>query len=312
MIRVAQEKGFAWPQYFDGRVWQNQIGRQWGINSIPATFVIGPDGDVLWKGHPANLDNALAAAFKNHPPRLVDEKVLADANALADKIDAALKENGQASAIKLLAAVPADAKKDGKFAERMADIEKQLGEYATKSLAEIDPLIQDKKYVEAASRLSDLTKALGALPAGSDAKKKLSELMSNPEAKAQFEAAQKKKAADDELAVAKRMQGEGKDDQAYLRFKAVATNFAGTPAADEAKGLMAAYEQKNPGVVAKANEAAAAGKANAALGMAANYARAGRVDLAKRKYQEVIAAYPNTSYAQKAQAAIAELEGKGK
>src|SRR5207249_364906 len=138
--------------------------------------------------------------------------LLADATAAADKIDAYIKDGGQVNAIKLLATISPDVKKDGKMADRLAGIEKQLEEYANKSIDEVDPLIQNKQYVEAASRLSDLTKALGSFPAGATAKKKLSDLMANPEAKAQFEAAQKAKAADEELAIANRLKSDGKDE----------------------------------------------------------------------------------------------------
>jgi thiol-disulfide isomerase/thioredoxin len=311
MRRVAQEKGFNWPQMCDGQMWKTPPAVTWGVHGIPSTFIIGPDGDVLWNGHPATIDAALADAFKKHPPRLVDAKVLADAMATADKIEAALKEGGQASAIKLLANVPAAARLDTKLAERMTEIEKQLEAYASKSLAEVEPLIENKQYVDAAGRLNDLTRALGGLPAGVTAKKRLAELLSNPEAKAQFEAAQKAKTAEDELGIAKRLQSDGKDEAAYMKFKSVAASFAGTPAADQAKAAVAAYE-KNPALVQKANEAAAAGKAKGIMGMAENYAKIGRADLAKKKYQEVIAAYPGTSYAKAAQDAMDELDRKGK
>jgi thiol-disulfide isomerase/thioredoxin len=306
MLRVAREKGFDWPQYCDMQVWQTRYAREWGVDSIPRTFIIGPQGDVLWTGHPARIDQALVDAFKNHPPQLVDPKVLADANAAADKIDAALKDNAHASAIKLLAAVPPDARKDAAFNDRLAQIEKGFDAFATKSLAEIDPLVADKKYVEAAGKLQDLAKALGSLPAGADAKKRLSELMSNREAKAQFDAAQKAKAAGDELAIAKRLASEKKHEQAYPRFKQIVASFPTTPAATEAKAAIAEYE-KNPAFVQKATESAASGKAKAALQLAANYARAGRKDLAKKKYEEVITAYPNTSFAREAQEAISGL-----
>jgi len=311
MRRVAQEKGFNWPQMCDARGWQATAAQNWGVNSIPSTFIIGPEGNVLWHGHPANIDNALADAFKNHPPQLVDPKVLAEATATVDKIDAAIKDGSQASAIKLLASVPAAARADAKFADRMSGIEKELEAYANKSLEEIDPLIQNKKYVEAAGKLSDLSRALGTLPEGATAKKKLAQLMSDPEAKAQFEAAQKNKAAEEELAIARRLQGEKKDEQAYLKFKLVASNFAGTPAGDQAKAELATYA-KNPALVEKANNSVAAGKAKGMIGMAENYTRAGRADQAKKKYQEVITAYPGTTYAKQAQAAIDELDRKAK
>ena len=42
-------------------------------------FIIGPEGDVLWTGHPANIDRALADAFQKHPPQLVDPKIMSEA-----------------------------------------------------------------------------------------------------------------------------------------------------------------------------------------------------------------------------------------
>jgi len=304
MLQVMKEKGFTWPQKFDQG---GETSNAWGVTGIPSTFIIGPEGKVLWKGHPAQIDAALTDAFKNHPPQLVDPKILAEATATADKIEAALKEGGQAAALKQLGTIPAAAKADKDLAARLVVIEKQVTEYATKSLAEVDPLIKEKKYVEAAGKLNDLTRALGTLPAGAEAKKRLADLMANPEAKAQFESVQKNKAADDELAIAKKLKTDGKDEQAYLKFKAVAASFSGTPAGDQAKEAVAAYE-KNPALVKQANDNVIAGKAKGMMGMAANYAKAGHTDLAKKKYQEVIAAFPGSVPAKEAKAAIDEID----
>ena len=307
MLPVAREKGFNWPQLCEGAGWQTKAAQVWGVNSIPRTFIIGPEGTVLWTGHPGNIDGPLADAFKKHPPQLVDPRILADATAIADKIEAALKEGAQASALKQLATIPAAAKEDKDLAARIAGIEKQIEDYAAKSLADIDPLIENKQYVEAAGKLSELIRNLGALPAGATAKKRLADLMANPEAKAQFDSAQKNKLAEEELAVAKRFQTDGKDEQAYLKFKAVATTFAGTPAGDQAKGAVATYE-KNPALVKKATDGVAANKARAMMGMAENYAKAGRTELARKKYQEVIAAFPGSVHAKEAKAGIDELD----
>jgi thiol-disulfide isomerase/thioredoxin len=43
---VAKE-GIAWPQYFDGLGWDNELAGRYGIESIPATFLIGPDGTIV-------------------------------------------------------------------------------------------------------------------------------------------------------------------------------------------------------------------------------------------------------------------------
>jgi hypothetical protein len=69
MDAAIQQTGFDWPQYFDGKGWSNDIVRKWRVDSIPRTFLIGPDGDVLWTGHPAQIDAALKDAFANHPPQ---------------------------------------------------------------------------------------------------------------------------------------------------------------------------------------------------------------------------------------------------
>lgn len=41
-----KEKEMPWPQHFDGQGWQNEIGQRFGINSIPATFLVGKDGKI--------------------------------------------------------------------------------------------------------------------------------------------------------------------------------------------------------------------------------------------------------------------------
>jgi thiol-disulfide isomerase/thioredoxin len=42
---VAKEK-MAWPQYFDGKGWQNAIGQEYGINSIPAMWLVDKKGNL--------------------------------------------------------------------------------------------------------------------------------------------------------------------------------------------------------------------------------------------------------------------------
>lgn len=45
-----KEKGMVWPQYFDGKVWENKLGQKYGINSIPATFLLDQNGKIVAKG----------------------------------------------------------------------------------------------------------------------------------------------------------------------------------------------------------------------------------------------------------------------
>ncbi len=36
-----------WPQYFDGRTWENTLARRFGVNAIPAAFLLGRDGRLV-------------------------------------------------------------------------------------------------------------------------------------------------------------------------------------------------------------------------------------------------------------------------
>ena len=36
-----------WAQYFDGQGWQNKLARQYGVESIPFTILVGPDGKII-------------------------------------------------------------------------------------------------------------------------------------------------------------------------------------------------------------------------------------------------------------------------
>lgn len=38
-----------WPQYFDGKYWNNDIVQQYGVRSIPATFLIDREGKIRYK-----------------------------------------------------------------------------------------------------------------------------------------------------------------------------------------------------------------------------------------------------------------------
>lgn len=42
-----KENKMPWPQYFDGKGWQNEVGPTYGIQSIPAMYLLGKDGKVV-------------------------------------------------------------------------------------------------------------------------------------------------------------------------------------------------------------------------------------------------------------------------
>ncbi len=40
------ENKIAWPQYYQGNYWQSEFSSSWGINAIPALFVVDPEGKL--------------------------------------------------------------------------------------------------------------------------------------------------------------------------------------------------------------------------------------------------------------------------
>lgn len=59
-----KENGVAWPQFYDGKGWENKLAAKYGIRSIPATFLIDADGKILGKGlRGDDLSDAVAKAL---------------------------------------------------------------------------------------------------------------------------------------------------------------------------------------------------------------------------------------------------------
>lgn len=45
--KFVEERKMTWPQFFDGKGWENELAGKFGIKGIPATFLIGKDGTVV-------------------------------------------------------------------------------------------------------------------------------------------------------------------------------------------------------------------------------------------------------------------------
>ncbi len=43
------ERKMTWAQYYDGKKWENKLGQKYGVNSIPATYLLDRDGKIIAK-----------------------------------------------------------------------------------------------------------------------------------------------------------------------------------------------------------------------------------------------------------------------
>ena len=63
LTKFLAAKKYAWPQFFDGKGWDNKLGQQYGIRSIPATYLLDKDGKIIAKDlHGEELIQAIAKA----------------------------------------------------------------------------------------------------------------------------------------------------------------------------------------------------------------------------------------------------------
>jgi thiol-disulfide isomerase/thioredoxin len=311
--RGIKEKGMNWVQSLDSDN-KDPLSKQFGDakGGIPYAVLLSPAGEVLWAGHPAQMDGPLADAFKKFTPRILDKRTLAEVTAALDKAETAVKGGDMLAAARAMSKVPAGATKEKSLAPRVEQLQKDLSEYVAGILTEAEELVGKQDYTGAITKLGPVS----ALPGLADSKKaaeKLAAIKAMPEAKAAFEAAAKAeqeraKAArsEDALNAAKKLKADKKDEQAYLAFKDVARQYAALPAGAAAAEEVAAYE-KDPSFVKRVTTGASEAKARAALNLANSYKNAGRADLAKTKYQAVIDQFPGTPAAAEAKKELEAL-----
>lgn len=304
--QMSQQLGFNWPQSFDGGG-NKAISAAWGVRSIPATFILGPDGTVLWKGHPARMDMPLMEAFAKHPPELVDAKTLAAANTALDEIEKAINEGSELVAIRQLAAIPAEARLNKAFSDRAEAIQGTLLAFADRALAEAEQQIQQKQFAEALARLKTLAEGFKGSAVGKTAQERYATVSADPSAKAALAEVVRHQRAAEALAAAQQLKSGGKDSEAYRRFKAIAQDFADTESAAPAAAAVAEYEA-DESFVKEVIERDQADQARAALSMADSYRANNRIEQARQRYQKVIEDFPGTSFAEEAQKALKAMQ----
>jgi thiol-disulfide isomerase/thioredoxin len=57
--KFVKENSIKWPQYYQGKFWEGDFSRSWGINSIPRVFVVDADGKLFSVDARGKLDKIL-------------------------------------------------------------------------------------------------------------------------------------------------------------------------------------------------------------------------------------------------------------
>jgi len=64
LLAFTKENGMVWPQYFDGKGWDNDVSKGFGIDSIPAMWLVGKDGKVITTNAREDLAGQVETALK--------------------------------------------------------------------------------------------------------------------------------------------------------------------------------------------------------------------------------------------------------
>lgn len=64
LTNFTKEKNMPWQQYFDGQFWSTKLAVRYGVNSIPATYLLDREGKIIGKDlRGDSLDQAVATAL---------------------------------------------------------------------------------------------------------------------------------------------------------------------------------------------------------------------------------------------------------
>jgi thiol-disulfide isomerase/thioredoxin len=260
-----------WPQVLaDGR----KLAQTFGVNSIPRIFILAPDGEVVWSGHPSKMDQPLedaVATYKEQilPPAEVD----ATATAL-EAAGAAMRQKDWPSVLKQLKQIEPRTLSDRQTRSRTIMLVKRLS-MADASGALAKALAADP---EATAHLETLKTALrpSAMPSAGP---------TDAEDEVSGELVQKK------IADADAAHDAGDRPTAYEAYQWVVQHAPGHPAADHAAGRIVTYEA-DPTFAEELRKAQAQQQAQNLVDLARVHARNGNTDTAQKLYQRVLDEYP--------------------
>jgi thiol-disulfide isomerase/thioredoxin len=277
----AKQNGITWPQVFDGGGFNSPIAHRWGVDGIPHTVILSPDGEVLWSGHPSQIDEPLAAIVKKYPTQPVLLKKAQDL--LQQSLKMMADEQDTSKVIALLASLPAGVKPNSTVTTMAGQVARRLG----------------KVTLDANPDTAKALLALGAKPILA-ASPSTSRTPPNPSSASAS-------LADSKLAAAEKARASGDDVAAYTDYKWIVAHAADTPAAESAQARITAYEADDA-FTAKLKKAQREQDAGSLLWMAQSLEKDGNTDAAITKYKSILTDFAGTNAANEAKADLERLK----
>lgn len=61
LTKFTKDNKMTWPQYFDGKGWDNEVSTRFGIRSIPAMWLVDKEGKLVTTNARSNLESQVEA-----------------------------------------------------------------------------------------------------------------------------------------------------------------------------------------------------------------------------------------------------------
>jgi peroxiredoxin len=68
MMKVLNSEKIAWPQYFDGKGWENEISSRYGVYTLPTVWLINREGVLVDRDAHNDVANKVVNLLKTQPP----------------------------------------------------------------------------------------------------------------------------------------------------------------------------------------------------------------------------------------------------
>jgi thiol-disulfide isomerase/thioredoxin len=321
--KFIKNNGMVWTQVLD-KSQPRPLGDAWGVSAIPHAFLFSPAGELLWRGHPARMDEPIKEALTKFKDQLKDAKPKKKQASDGKGKGKAMARDAKTIRDQATGDDQSTAHTDDwrAIARQLNSARQELTGPATAPakalavLAKIDPdRLINPKLRHFAKRLADAAKALEASnaevfksakraqPAGA---KRLSTLREALTA-GRYQKMLPERVRQARLKQADKLRQAKQHVNAYKRYKALAKRAAATKAGQAAAERVAAYEA-DESFMRKVKSEDTQAEANRLLKLANSYAQAGRAELAKEKYRKILERYPDTAAAEQAKSALAKSD----
>jgi len=213
----------------------------YGVSGIPHSFLIDAEGKLAWHGNPAGLSKgavkkALKGAKRPKGDFLavrIDEPV----DARGEKARKLAEDGELAAALKEVAAILADESATGEQKQGAATVQSAVEAHVALLTGQAEQFIKDRDLGKALTILEALGKEFGASETGEKSRKRVEEIHSDPQLKAEMEAAKAWTRLQDQIR-------ELKPAKARPKIEDFVKKYTGTKAADRARAMLGPGKSK--------------------------------------------------------------------